>query len=560
MTQRRLPADSVFAKRIAPALTLLAVAVCSVSVSAAAAALETSQREQLARFALADRQPSRALYDLGSADSAGAHYLRARAWVQTGRTDAAVKAFATVAESGRTHRGDAALALVKLALAAGDIASAESYIGTAVTRSAGHRKQEALYYEAELQRRAGESDKAGRTLSRMDSGYWAALGYLDLAADYSRADRDPSRALVSLRVAEALAADDTDTARARALTNGIRLRAGVLACQHGDYTKALGFLEQVTLDSYLAPRALYFAGLAHAGRNNYRAAMQAWHRARKYSLAFPGAADAWLGMARGYDESGYLGQAGEAYLAASSAFESEQVSLNTLMDNVRQTGAYEALVRSARQDDVEWFLADSRTLTQPRMAYLLHFMEQPDAQKAVGRVAALERLARELERKQHDIGVFLKTLADVRHQRGTVSAQLVEFDRQIRRLSGRLESLSGRARSNPEAASRLRRVQGTLDSLGQQRDALARTSQGQAPGRTDQLFQRLTAIQSTVNDQQRRLGALRSRAEAALDRLALSFLQGQSRQIADTQDRTEQQIAHLYEQLALSGLREGGRP
>lgn len=555
-----IPAYAGFARAVVMGLALLAGAVSAATASAGTELLTMSQREQLARFALADHQPSLALYWLGPADSASAQYSRARAWLQTGRTDDALKTFATIAKAGKTHRGDAALALVKLALAAGDDKEAESHIRMAVNLSAGSRKQEALYYAAELQRRAGQPDIAGSTLSRMDEGYWAALGYLNLAADYSRTDRDPSRALVSLRVAEALVADDTDTDRARDLTNRILLRAGVLSCQSKDYAKALGFLEKVTLDSYLAPQALYFDGLAHAGRDNYRAAMQAWHRARKYSLAFPGAADAWLGMGRGYDESGYLGQAGEAYLAASSAFESEQVSLNTLIENVRQKGAYEALVTSARHDDVEWFLADSRTLTQPRMAYLLHFMEQPGAQKAVGRVADLERLARELGRKQHDVSVFLTSLTDFRRQRGADKTQLAAVDHRLTVVTGRLQSLSDRAGSDREAKDRLSRLQDRLTELRDRRNRLDEAGQDRSPERTDDLYQQLTSMQSKLRNQQKYLKTLRSRAEEELDRLALGFLQGQSRQVADTLDRTEQQIAHLYEHLALTGLKQGGKP
>lgn len=547
-----------------PALALFWVPVLMLVMAVLPAIADTTptagQRERLARFALADQQPSRALYWLGAADSAGADYSRARAWLQTGRKNEAIKTFVTIADAGKAYGGDAALALVKLALDADDEAAARRHIDTAVNLSSGQRKQEALFYRADLQRRAGQTDQAGRTLSRMDGGYWAALGYLNLAADYSRTDRDPSRALVSLRVAQALAAEDTNPDRARDLTNRILLRAGVLSCQSEDYTKALGFLEKVTLDSYLAPQALYFDGLAHAGRDNYRAAMQAWHRARKYSLAFPGAADAWLGMGRGYDESGYLGQAGEAYLAASSAFESEQVSLKTLMDNVRRDGAYSALVTSARQDDVEWFLADSRTLTQPRMAYLLHFMEQPQAQKAVGRVAYLDTLARSLDRRQHDVGIFLKTLADFRQPGKSLDHELSDFDRQLTVVSARLQSLSDRASSGSPAAARLSRLRETLDRLQARRETLAQKSQRGSPGTQHELSRQLETVQTGLVRQQKRLIALRRRAETQLDKLTLDFLQGQSRQIADTLDRTEQQIAHLYEHLALTGLKQGGQP
>lgn len=107
---------------------------------------------------------------------------------------------------------------------------------------------------------------------------------------------------------------DANSERSQHLKNNLLVRAGYLAYQHGEFDKAISFLEKVDLDSFNTPRALYLHGLALAEKGNHRAAMQSWHRARKYPLAYPGVADAWIGMGRGYDLSGYLGQAGEAYL------------------------------------------------------------------------------------------------------------------------------------------------------------------------------------------------------------------------------------------------------
>lgn len=190
----------------------------------------------------------------------------------------------------------------------------------------GQDGQESLYRKAEDARTAGKTDEAGRILAGMKEGYWAALGYLNLATDYARTDLNPARALVALRVALAMTEGDADTARAQHLRNNLLVRAGYLAYLHGEWDKALGFLEKVALDSFHTPRALYLHGLALTEKGNHRAAMQSWHRARKFPLAYPGVSEAWIGMGRGYDLSGYLGQAGEAYLAANSAFESERVT------------------------------------------------------------------------------------------------------------------------------------------------------------------------------------------------------------------------------------------
>lgn len=191
-------------------------------------------------------------------------------------------------------------------------------------------RQQALYEQAELARTRGDTEEVGKILAGMDAGYWSAVGYLNLSGEYARNDLSPSRALVALRVALAMADKDRDTQRKTALRSRILLRAGYLAYTSADYEKAIGFLEKMPLDSHKTPQALYFHGLVLAEQGHHRAAMQSWHRAKKYPLAYPGVAEAWIGMGRGYDLSGYLGQAGEAYLAANAAYESERVTLRKL--------------------------------------------------------------------------------------------------------------------------------------------------------------------------------------------------------------------------------------
>lgn len=370
-------------------------------------------------------------------------------------------------------------------------------------------RQQVLYEQAESARAEGNSEQAGKILAGMAEGYWSAVGYLNLASDYARNDLNPSRAIVALRVALAMADKDADAQRKTALRSRILLRAGYLAYTTSDYEKAIGFLEKVPLDSHNTPQALYFHGLALAEQGNHRAAMQSWHRAKKYPLAYPGVADAWIAMGRGYDLSGYLGQAGEAYLAANAAYESERVTLGKLADQIEEQGAYKALVLDARssfsgfeesgsgRQKTEWFLADGRTLTQSRMAYLLGFMEQPSAQKAVSRVEGLAQMTDQLGGKVQDLDVYIAAITD----------QLDE----------------------PQGSS------GNLKALLAEARALRKSS---------------VAYLDSVS-------ALRTQADALLDRLALEFVAVQDKRMMSALDKTEQQIAHLYEYLALKELDSG---
>ncbi|TYC62690.1 hypothetical protein FMN52_02720 [Marinobacter sp. BW6] len=419
----------------------------------------------------------------------------------------------------------------------------------------GDGRQQALYEDAEKARTAGRTDEAGRILAGMKEGYWAALGYLNLASDYAKTDLNPARALVALRVALAMSDGDADSERSQHLKNNLLVRAGYLAYGHEEFDKAISFLEKVDLDSFNTPRALYLHGLALAEKGNHRAAMQSWHRARKYPLAYPGVADAWIGMGRGYDLSGYLGQAGEAYLAANAAFESERVTLRKLAGKIREQGAYKTLVEDARETGIDWFLADSRTLTQPRMAYLLGFMEDPNAQRATGRVAALRSMAVKLERYGHDLEVFQEALTEQLigiHQQDTEQST-ADLSLRGEELATRLQSVADKAAPGQQAP--IEALQITLKDA-QTRLSQVRSNVSGQSGTLERLRRSVMALKERNDALSASVRQLLGASEAALDDLALNYVEARDQQMAFALDKTEQQIAHLYEYLALQNLEE----
>lgn len=423
-------------------------------------------------------------------------------------------------------------------------------------------RQQQLYEQAELARASGATDKAGKTLAGMQEGYWSAVGYLNLSGNYARNDLNPSRALVALRVALAMAEKDPDVERKTQLRSRILLRAGYLAFTSSEYEKAIGFFEKIPLDSHRTPQALYFHGLALAEQGNHRAAMQSWHRAKKFPLAYPGVAGAWIGMGRGYDLAGYLGQAGEAYLAANAAYESERVTLRKLASQIEEQGAYKALVLDARSQTANWFLADSRTLTQPRMAYLLNFMEQPASQRAVNQVEDLAKMAAELQRNAQDLSVFSGAIANQLESKdlSRQSSKKEALRRSNARLTERINRLMERAGSDKlttDQVQQLRIIKTTLSDSEQQLNSL-----------NSRLANRSASLKTLLAESERlrkqslayleSIAVLRPRAEERLDRLALDFVEAKDQKMVFALDKTEQQIAHLYEYLALKELDSGG--
>ncbi|OHY82674.1 hypothetical protein [Marinobacter sp. AC-23] len=274
-------------------------------------------------------------------------------------------------------------------------------------------------------------------------------------------------------------------------------------------------------------------------------------------------------MGRGYDLSGYLGQAGEAYLAANAAYEGERVTLRKLAGQIEEEGAYKALVLNARGSvsgeaglagaKVQWFLADSRTLAQPRMAYLLSFMEQPVAQQAVDRVVGLAQIMADLERKAWDLDVFSTAIAG---QLGSPSysnkaseALIDENAKLTERLSVLLERVGG-AQLTPDQRLLFTILQTTLSDSGQQLQKLPASS----ANRSSNLKTLLTEARKLRNQSlayRESVLSLRVQAEALLDHQALEFVSAQDKKMVFALDKTEQQIAHLYEYLALKELDSG---
>jgi TolA-binding protein len=487
-------------------------------------------------------------------DSVG--FLHAQLLLNSGQVQRGLDELRKVTE-GQYHRADAALILGSHMLAQGDTGKAEAWFQLAAKAGSGEARQQALYELAELARLGGSTDQAGQILASMNEGYWAAIGYLNLSTDFAQNDLNPARALVSLRVALAMAEKDKINDRKNQLTSRLLVRAGYLAFKDKDYEKAIGFLEKVPLDSYNTPEALYLHGLALAERGNFRSAMQSWHRAKKYPLAYPGVADAWIGMGRGYDLSGYLGQAGEAYLAANSAYEGERVTLRKLAEKIRTDGAYKTLVADVRHSDLEWFLADSRTLVQPRMAYLLEFLESPQSQVAISRVAELKALGARLGRQISDLTVFVdalkEQLGNLSHRNSrTYASGLIQKQETLQQT---LEKLSSAATS-VQQKQRLSALGQTLESTGSRLSNLGDRITDR-PAALRLLREQAVELRAVSKHYLAATVRLADRAESILDDLALAFVAQQDQRMMFALDKTEQQIAHLYEYLALEKLDEG---
>lgn len=129
------------------------------------------------------------------------------------------------------------------------------------------------------------------------------------------------------------------------------------------------------------------------------------------------------------------------------------------------------------------------------------------------------------------------------------------------KLKERLSPLLERAQSNELTADQvhqLRIMKTTLSDSEQQLNTLnSRLANRSANLKTLLVESQKLRKRSLVHLES--VAALRPRAEARLDRLALDFVAAQDKKMVFALDKTEQQIAHLYEYLALKELNSGGQ-
>ncbi|MFE8069700.1 hypothetical protein QQM79_01455 [Marinobacteraceae bacterium S3BR75-40.1] len=572
-------------------------------------------RAGLVGYALDTGDPYQALNYAQGAKGEKLDLLRARAFADLGLNTKAIASFHSVVEANGRLGPEARLELAHLALKQGDADEARQQLAAALPRLSGDKLAEALFYRAEIARQGGNLQQAAQALSKMPKSPWAAMGYFNLATAYANRESSPARPVVALRIAASMVSGE-DTGLNNDLADRSRIAAGLLSLQADEPEKALNFLKKVHLDSYNASEGFYLHGLALARLDRYRPALQSWHRAVKFPLAYAGVPEAHIAMGRAYDEEGFVGQAAEAYLSANAAFEKEIVNIRKLIEDVEKKGGYEAMIEASRHSDVEWFLAESRSVTAPRLAWLMRYMESSEAQGAVRLVAEIDELISRLGESQHDLDVFQRMLQEriskvtgdrgrrtrerlqeKRHNLETRAKQLQQrYKTAIEEgnvtalasgeLADRLETLKrleakAEDQRTAQEKEQLRRLKGLMTWEAQQQfernqagldRQLARmekqidemeTNLGsfdrkadKAPERFQALLKRVKAGRGGIDQLLARARDYREKAASRMTDNVLAYLREQEQNMNDHLDRSKQEIAHLYEYMAVSRLQK----
>jgi len=177
----------------------------------------------------------------------------------------------------------------------------------------------------------------------------------------------------------------------------------------------------------------------------------------------------------------------------------------------------------------------------------------------VRRVARLDEMVAILNASKYNLQVFIQALEGFVRSAGSraPASQTAAFEQQQRELETRLDRLVEQA-ATPAQAAELRQLKQSLAAAGRRMNALNQQVV-QRPERLETVLDEARALKDATNDLRLKTFSLRARAARELDALALAFVETQTRRMSHALDKTEQQIANLYEYLALENLGEGAQ-
>lgn len=292
----------------------------------------------------------------------------------------------------------------------GDYAEAEAFLKKARDQGVGDERARLDFYLSDAMLKQDRPADAAKLLGKAKEGLWTSYAYYNLGLLYAGQDSEPARAIISLRVAEAM--NPKDSEQALELLDNINFAAGYLSLNAGEPERSLSFLNKIRTEGEAAPRALYIHGVAHADAKNYRAAIQSWYRVKKFPLVNAGVAEAFMALPYAYEKEGYIAKSATSWLEAISVFDKETRTVETIRETVNSLGVGAALFRKSALDDLEWFLSESIATNSPKVSYLNFLMSDAKFAAMAENALQLDELITNLEDWQRDLNVFDRMLEE----------------------------------------------------------------------------------------------------------------------------------------------------
>ncbi len=414
-------------------------------------------------------------------------------------------------------------------------------------------KQEWAFYRANCFIKLGSDVRAAQVLSDILSGIWVSHAYFNLAMSYAETSSVKTKSLVALRVAASLNAGET--LAEKELNDRIYYAAGAIYLNEEKPDLATEFFKKVNLDSATAPQALYLNGVANLQLNDFRAATQNWFSVKKYPVIHTGVAESLLAIPYAYERSGYVSQALEAYLEASSTFEKELQTIDKVSALLAEHGFQRVLVDESELEGLEWFLAKDVARNTQRAAYYSFLAEDEAIYDAIELLLEMKMLRESLSFWASQLKVYKGSLTKKQRDFASRSAAFkpAQVKAEIKEFGKRSRELRQSPEANPKLIEQLQldRIPKSLDALSQRLAALQNKI---AKGR-DRLKSQLSqsqALNKRIVGGSRELDDLIRKLDDYITDKALARMVLLKQTMQANFERSEQGLIHILENIAVS--------
>jgi hypothetical protein len=414
-------------------------------------------------------------------------------------------------------------------------------------------KQKWAFYRANCFIKLNSNKKAGQVLTDILGGVWASYAYYNLAMSYAEGSRDKTKSLVALRVAESL--NQGETKEEKSLNDRINLSAGALYLESGKPDLAIKFFKKVHLDSDSSAHALYLNGLSHLELGDFRSATQSWFSTKKYSLVIQSASESLLAIPYAYERSGYISQALESYLQASSHFENELEIIDKIDALLEKHGAQKILLEESEIAGLEWFLAKDVVTNTMRASYYNYFMQDYEIYDVVELHAELSMLFNSLEYWQSQLVVFNKSLKNKKKNFKSRSKKFSadKISARIDTQSAKLNEIKGSSTLTPSLSKNLK-ISVMLNSISTLENRLKslkeKIKKGQ--GRLNNQLSESKRLNRKIKVHKKRLRALLSELDSLITEKTRARLAKLRITMLSNFERAEQGLIHIFEGIAES--------
>lgn len=421
-------------------------------------------------------------------------------------------------------------------------------------------KQRYAFYAANCFIKLGSDKRAAKVLTDILAGKWAAYAYYNLAMSYAEASRDKTKALVALRVAASL--NGNKTSDEKALNDRIYLAAASLYLESEKTQNSLEFFKKIHLDSESSAQALYLNGLAHLELGDFRSANQSWLAAKKYPLLNAATAESILAIPYAFERSGYVSQALEAYLEASSNFENELKLIDKVDKALEKYGVQKVLIDNTEIEGLEWFLANDIALNTTRASYFNYFVSDDAIYDGIELHAELELLEQSGNFWQGQLNVFNNSLSKKKKNFGVnkKSFNSKTIEKKISKYGQSLQQISSNALLNTEhkKSAQFAAMQNGLNTLRERLEELKSKVKVGEKALDKQLLE-IKKLENKTTKLSKKITKIKARNDVIITAAIRERLSGLRVHMLSNYERAEQGLIHIFQGIAESKQRKKGK-